>query len=74
MTEQTENAVWYTVPEALTYLRVSKTTLYTCMKDGRLPFYYIQGTRQRRLKRDDLDALLVKGNPAEFVDTDEDDS
>lgn len=66
MTDTTDGTAWMTVPEALSYLKVSKTTLYSCMKDGRLPFYYIRGTHQRRIKRNDLDALLAPGNPNEF--------
>jgi len=41
------------------------------MKDGRLPFYYIKGTRQRRVKQTDLDALLERGNPNELDVADE---
>ena len=70
MSEQTEELVWLTIPEAQEYLRISKTTLYECMKDGRLPFFYVKGTRQRRVKRADLDNLLVRGTP-EDVDEDE---
>ena len=55
--------VWFDIPGALEYLKISKSTLYECMKDGRMPYYYIKGTRQRRLKKSDLDALLVMGKP-----------
>lgn len=55
----------FDVSEACEYLRVSKATLYSYMKDGRLPFYYLAGTRQRRLRKTDLDALLVPGSPGE---------
>ena len=61
--EQSEAKPWLTVPDALDYLSVSKTTLYALMKDGRLPFFYISGTRQRRVRRLDLDALLEPGRP-----------
>lgn len=64
MDKPDDDAVWMTVAEALIYLKISKTTLYECMKDGRLPFYYIKGTRQRRIKKADLDLLLVAGDPA----------
>lgn len=66
MAESQEGTVWLTSPEAQNYLKVSKATLYNLMKDGRLPFFYIAGTRQRRLRRDDLDALLQPGNPDEL--------
>lgn len=70
MTELVED-VWFDVPGALDYLKISKSTLYECMKDGRLPYYYIKGTRQRRLKKLDLDALLEQGNPSELSADDE---
>ena len=63
--------VWFDVPGALEFLKISKTTLYDCMKDGRLPFYYVKGTRQRRLKRSDLEALLIRGKPEELDQTDD---
>ena len=63
MTSGDENSKWYTVAEACEYLTVSNSTLYTYMKDRRLPFFYLAGTRQRRLRKRDLDALLEPGNP-----------
>lgn len=71
MAEPHDGTVWLTAPEAREYLKVSKATLYNLMKDGRLPFYYIAGTRQRRVKRSDLDALLQPGNPHELDTGDE---
>lgn len=70
MTEQTEGARWMSVSEACDYLSVSKTTLYEYMKDGRLPYYYLAGTRQRRVRQGDLEALLVRGDPNEDIDRD----
>lgn len=60
-----EPKFWYSVPEASEYLGVSKALLYLLMKNGKLPYYYISGTKQRRIKKEDLDALLVKGNPTD---------
>lgn len=54
---------WFNVAEACKYLSVSKTTLYAYMQDGRLPYYYLTGSTHRRIKRSDLDALLVPGKP-----------
>lgn len=71
MAEIQEGNIWLTVPEAQDYLKVSKTTLYNLMKDGRLPFYYITGTRQRRVKQRDLDAVLHLGNPDDLDSSDE---
>ena len=66
MTEEYDGTIWLTVPDALKYLRVSKTTLYMLMKDGRLPFYYVKGTHQRRVKRADLDNLMIRGTGDEI--------
>ena len=63
MSDLFDDAAWFTTAEAQNYLKISKSTLYECMKDGRLPFYYVQGTRQRRIKKTDLDNLMVKGDP-----------
>lgn len=60
-----KNNEWYTVAEACEYLRVSNTTLYEYMKTKRLPFYYLAGTRNRRIKKSDLDALLEPGDPTD---------
>lgn len=65
MTEDTESLIWMTVEEASTYLRVTPNTLYAYMKDGKLPYYYLAGTRNRRVKRQDVDALLVRALPEE---------
>lgn len=62
MNDNTDIA-WFDIPGALEYLKLSKSTLYECMKDGRLPYYYVKGTKQRRLKKSDLDGLLILGNP-----------
>lgn len=71
ITDISEFATYYTVTEACKYLRVSKTTLYDLMADGRLPFFRIKGTRKRRLKRSDLDALVELGNPSDATESDD---
>lgn len=71
MPSQPENTHWYTVTEACEYLRVSKTTLYDYMKTERLPFYYLAGTRHRRIKKRDLDALLEPGSPTDSTEMEE---
>ncbi len=65
-----EERIWLGVTEACEYLDVSKVTLYAYMKDKRLPYYYLAGTRQRRIKKTDLDALLVPGYPDEVGEED----
>ena len=71
MAEQSENTKWMSVAEACAYLSVSKATLYLYMKDGRLPYYHLAGTHQRRVRKSDLEALLIPGRP-EDVDTQDD--
>jgi excisionase family DNA binding protein len=68
--QQSESRQWYTVAEACEYLRVSNTTIYEYMKSKRLPFFYLAGTRNRRLKKSDLDALLEPGNPSDPAEGD----
>jgi excisionase family DNA binding protein len=65
MKDKQQSSRWLSVADACTYLSVSKGTLYTYMKDGRLPFYYLAGTHQRRVKQEELDALLVRGSPTD---------
>lgn len=73
MKDKIQGSRWLSVTEACAYLSVSKGTLYTYMKDGRLPFYYLAGTRQRRVKQEDLDMLLVRGSPGDEDNDDEED-
>lgn len=61
--QRDEHTDWLTISEAIQYLKISKSTLYECMSDGRLPYYYVKGTRQRRLKKADVDSLMVRGAP-----------
>lgn len=71
MTNNTQGTKWMDVSEAASYLSVSKATLYAYMKDGRLPFFYLAGTRNRRVKQVDLDALLVPGNNTDSAEEDD---
>lgn len=68
MGEGIHDDVWFDIDGAMLYLKISRTTLYAAMKDGRLPYFYIKGTRQRRLKKSDLDNLMVSGNPEDVND------
>ncbi len=52
---------WFSTSEATKYLGISRQTLYNLMDDGILPFYVLKGVRKRRLKKQDLDALLQRG-------------
>jgi excisionase family DNA binding protein len=59
---------WFDIEGAMEYLKISRTTLYSAMKDGRLGYYFVKGTRQRRLKKSDLDKLMVPGDPEDSAD------
>lgn len=71
MHEENEEIRWMTVEEASKHLRVTRATLYAYMKDGKLPFYYLAGTRNRRIKRSDVDALLILGKPTDIESLDD---
>lgn len=71
MSEHSDDTIWMTPSEAQSYLKISKTTLYDCMKDGRLPFFYVKGTRQRRIKKSDLDNLMTVGVRGEEMSDDD---
>jgi excisionase family DNA binding protein len=47
------------VPETATYLGVTQTTVYKLISEGRLPAYRV-GDRIIRVKREDVEALLVR--------------
>jgi excisionase family DNA binding protein len=47
-----------TLKEAAGYLKVSRAQLYVLMASGRLRWVEVEGMRGRRVRRDDLDALL----------------
>jgi excisionase family DNA binding protein len=59
-----EGRDWMNVTEATKYLKVSRQTLYNLMDRGILPYYELKGVRGRRIKKDDLDALLRRGGSA----------
>jgi len=61
-----EGVGWLGIAEACRYLSVSKRTLYNYMKNKKLPYYYLADSKHRRVKKEDLDALLVIGNPDEL--------
>jgi excisionase family DNA binding protein len=50
---------WLTVPQALEYLGVSRTTLYRWIREGRIRYYEPSGGRgRRRFKRAELEAFM----------------
>ena len=52
---------WLTTKEASEYLKIHRRTLYRMMDDGRLPYRSILGSGRRRIRRADLEAVLVGG-------------
>src|SRR5437870_4902279 len=53
---------WMTVAEAMAYLRVSRATLYRLSADGRLRYFTVGSSQDRRFRRRDLDAALIPGS------------
>lgn len=71
MTETAGRERWMSINDAAEFIGLSRATLYSYMSDGRLPFYYIKGSNQRRIKQSDLDALFVRGRPEDAVGADD---
>jgi excisionase family DNA binding protein len=61
---------WLTSKEAAAYLKVTRRTLYRWMEEGRLRFYELASGR-RRLRKEDLDALLTPSEPGGASDTEQ---
>jgi excisionase family DNA binding protein len=59
---------WFTVDEAAEYLCVSRRTIYKLTRDGRLPAFSIGKERHRRLRKEDLDRALRRGQEAPDLD------
>jgi excisionase family DNA binding protein len=55
MTIQSE---WLTVPEAASYLRIGRATLYRWVRQGRLRLHHV-GARSTRLRRIELEQLAL---------------
>lgn len=53
---------WLTTKQAAAHLQIARRTLYRWMDAGRLRFYSMPGGR-RRLRKEDLDAVLTPGVP-----------
>jgi excisionase family DNA binding protein len=62
---------WFTPAEAAKYLRVTRQTIYRYMTDGLLPYYELKSGGGRRLRREDLDALLEIRREAPASQSDE---
>jgi len=60
---------WLTTREACKFLKIHRRTLYRMMKDGRLRYSYIAGSGHRRIRKTDVDALLIPAPPSVDPDT-----
>lgn len=52
-------STWLTVNEAAHHLKVSRATLYRMIEDGRVKAYEIPGSKRKRFKQEELDAILT---------------
>ena len=64
MAEKIKNDL-FSVQEAAEFLGISKSTIYRYISDGRLSAYRLGQKRLIRIKRQDLDKLLIPINPSE---------
>ena len=53
---------WLTVPQAIAYTKISRAKLYQYMSDNTLPWYHLKYSDHRRVKKSDLDKLMVPGD------------
>lgn len=51
--------VWFKANDAAKYLGVSRSTFYRLIREGRITVYQIEGTDEKRYRRDQLDSLLT---------------
>jgi excisionase family DNA binding protein len=54
----TESNNLLTIAEATKLLKISKTTIYDMVKDGRLPSVSLPGVRRVFVRRSDLEGLI----------------
>ena len=59
-----EPSPWMTLAEAARYLRVTKHTLHAYARAGKLVKYHVPDYKTIRVKRTDIEALLVPRVPA----------
>ena len=60
-TYDTNPTDWLRAKEAAEYLKVTPATIYRWCDDGVLPYHELKTGGGRRFKREDLDALLTRG-------------
>jgi len=59
MERSTPHSEWLKNSEACLMLKVSRRTLYTYIESGYLPHYQLRGSGHRRIRAEDLEALLA---------------
>lgn len=50
---------WLTIPQAIQYAKISRTKIYEFMRDNSLKYYLLKDTDSRRVRKSDLDALMI---------------
>ena len=61
---------WFTIDEAAKHLRVSRRTIYQLIEDGLLTSYRVGKGGHRRLRRDDLEAVMKRAESSELTSLD----
>lgn len=59
---------WLTVDQAAQHLQVSRATFYRMIADGRITAYEIPGSKRKRFKLEELDAILTPAPKEESQD------
>lgn len=54
----TESSNLLTINEAVDLIKISKSSIYNMVKDGRLPSVKLPGVRRVFIRRSDLEALI----------------
>jgi len=54
----TESNNLLTINEAVDLIKISKSSIYSMVKDGRLPSVQLPGVRRVFIRRSDLEALI----------------
>lgn len=50
---------WLTIPQAIQYAKISRTKIYEYMRNQSLKYYLLKDTDSRRVRKSDLDALMI---------------
>ena len=62
---------WLTIPQAIAYTKISRTMLYKYMANNTLKWYHLKDSDHRRVRKSDLDKLMLPGNIDESTSEEE---